>query len=155
MPVRSTVRLRQDHVKAKSRSHLRRARARVSGQWSGSGPGSEPGPGSGQEVRARASVAGWRDGGKAWSHVLPWQAPPEFRRSRLHGTRMRCGTLNCSSAETKREVGQRIEETRRPPGTWSELGVGVGLGLGLGFGLGFGFGFGLGLRLGLGLGLGG
>ena len=51
-------------------------------------------------------------------HLTPaWHAPPELRRSRLHGTRMRCGTLNCSRAETKREAGQRMDETSSPPGT--------------------------------------
>mmetsp|Transcript_32622 Transcript_32622/g.105375 ORF Transcript_32622/g.105375 Transcript_32622/m.105375 type:complete len:350 (+) Transcript_32622:1392-2441(+) len=54
---------------------------------------------------------------KSRSHVWPWQAPPARARHLLHGTPVRIGRPNCSTAEVKRAGGHRTDVSRMPPGT--------------------------------------
>lgn len=54
---------------------------------------------------------------KSRSQVRPWQRPPLSRRVRLQGTPVRCGMLNCSSADVKRDGGQRTAVSSIPPPT--------------------------------------
>jgi hypothetical protein len=56
---------------------------------------------------------------KSRSQVCPWHAPPARARNLVQGTPVRKGSPNCSTAEVKREGGQRTEVRRIPPGTES------------------------------------